>query len=352
MARASRLVDRLTRHYDKFIAGAALLALVLALIYLAVEGASQRHREQAYEQELGGLLPAHPHARALDLQPYARALAALDSPYRIAVDSNHLAGFLVPEARVWCVDCHLPIPYLAEECPFCKTPQPKPPEIDPAHDTDGGGIPDQAESRYGLSKLDPADDTADSDGDGFSNLTEHRAGTDPLNQDKHPDLDVELRVKAIVGRQLPMKFMGTITMPNGKKRCQINLAGTDPRTLWVDPGQKVGDTDFTLVRLEARTERRPDPTLGGAEREFDVSRAILVREGKEFVLIVGQDTVYTDFDILFVLPLDGSEYKAVVDGTFTMRGAVYRVIKVDTTKQSVVIRNDLDGKEIDVPRLQ
>lgn len=351
MARASGFVDRLTRHYDKFIAGGALLALVLALGYLAVEGASQRHREQVYEQELGGIQPAHPRAQAVDLQPYARALAALENPYRIAVDSNHLAGFLVPEARVWCIDCRLPISYLAETCPFCKTSQPKPPEIDPEHDTDGGGIPDLAEIRYGLNKFDPADDVADSDGDGFSNLTEHRAGTDPLDPDDHPDLDVELRVKSIVGRQLPMKFMGTTTMPDGKKRSQINLAGANARTVWVDPGQQVGDSDFTFARLEARTERRFDPKTS-SEREFDVSRAILERDGKEFVLVVGQDTVYTDFDIVFVLPLDGSEYKAVIDGTFKMRGSTYRVIKVDTTKQSVVIRDDLDGKEIDVPKLQ
>ena len=51
--------------------------------------------------------------------------------------------------------------------------------FDPAHDSDGDGIPDWWEDRYGLHKDDPADATLDADGDGFSNLYEYQHHTDP-----------------------------------------------------------------------------------------------------------------------------------------------------------------------------
>ncbi len=46
-------------------------------------------------------------------------------------------------------------------------------------DDDNDGMPDSFETANGLNPLDPSDASQDADGDGFTNLREFRAGTDP-----------------------------------------------------------------------------------------------------------------------------------------------------------------------------
>ncbi len=55
------------------------------------------------------------------------------------------------------------------------------------HDTDGDGIPDTWELRYGLNPDDPRDAEIDVNGDGLSNLEEYERGYDPLSQDTDGD---------------------------------------------------------------------------------------------------------------------------------------------------------------------
>ncbi|MCX6996754.1 MAG: hypothetical protein NTV49_06635, partial [Kiritimatiellaeota bacterium] len=55
--------------------------------------------------------------------------------------------------------------------------------ISPTLDTDGDGMPDWWEIKYGLNPYDPTDATLDPDLDGLSNLYEYVFGTDPQNPD-------------------------------------------------------------------------------------------------------------------------------------------------------------------------
>ena len=54
-------------------------------------------------------------------------------------------------------------------------------------DSDGDGTGDNFEQDYGLDAQDPID-AADDDKDGFGNLREFKAGTDPLDRNSTPDI--------------------------------------------------------------------------------------------------------------------------------------------------------------------
>ena len=53
-------------------------------------------------------------------------------------------------------------------------------------DDDNDGMPDAFETANGFDPLDPSDAGQDADGDRFSNLTEFKAGTNPLDPDSFP----------------------------------------------------------------------------------------------------------------------------------------------------------------------
>jgi hypothetical protein len=49
----------------------------------------------------------------------------------------------------------------------------------PYKDSDGDGMPDEWEIKYGLNPNDPSDAAKDNDNDGYTNLEEFLNGTDP-----------------------------------------------------------------------------------------------------------------------------------------------------------------------------
>jgi len=88
-------------------------------------------------------------------------------------------------------------------------------------DTDSDGMPDDWENTHGLNRL--VDDSAlDPDADGFSNLNEYGAGTDPqqassnlsLQVEFNPDGTVELHFEGIQGRSYSAQFRDDLAVAN------------------------------------------------------------------------------------------------------------------------------------------
>jgi hypothetical protein len=348
-------VTLVRRHYDKLVAFVAVTALLLAIAKLAMNKRVDAVEDAAYAAGLDALKPAHPTLEPINLVTYSNALRQLASPYRIALNTNRLSGFFVPESRVWCANraCRFPIPRSSTNCPVCQTPQPREREEDPEYDGDGGGIPDQWEIQYGLDPLDPADDVKDSDGDGFNNLAEYKANTDPLDPKSHPDLLALIRVAKIDATRLPMKFMGVTEMPNASHRIQINVweAGKQqPDTYFVVTNQMIGKTDFKLLRLIEKVEKRINKVTGTPMNHYE--RSIQIGRGNKVkTLKLGENASEDDYKITFVQTLDGTRFEVAGDGEFKVGEKKYRVIAVDNQAASVVLRSDADKLEITVPKL-
>ena len=90
--------------------------------------------------------------------------------------------------------------------------------LDPNLSAIGDGIPNGWKQQYGIDPLDPTMTRADPDGDGFSNLQEYLAGTDPTNSASN------LRITSIAPQG--NSLLVTWTMGSGKTNALQAVGGT------------------------------------------------------------------------------------------------------------------------------
>ena len=336
----------LSRQYDKVIVVVVLGALLYSLLWLTFSSDRRQRAEEEYKAAIHALVPKDREGPGVDMGVYSNALQQLVRPRQITIDDS-ATGFFVPERRVWCVACGKPIPYTAEACPYCNSSQPDAKGV-VVSDTDGDGMPDKWELQYRFESLEPSDAAGDADNDGFTNLEEYVAGTDPRDPKSHPPVDVLLRVSSLDSKPIPLTFTSKNRMPN-KIQCQFNSQGVARQTFWVDEGQPIGNIGYVLVSVEVKEEKRPDPTIG--IRVVDTSVATIKRlvDGKVFELPINVAD-FAETVVNMVLPLDNTTYSAPVGGFFELRGSRCRVISVDKDAQTVVIENDSTGKSVTLER--
>lgn len=352
------------RQYDKLIAVAVLIVLLVSLFYLTQANSARKQEEATYDQQLSALKPSAGDLAAMDMAAYEAASKLSRSPFQLEALSAEKSGFLTPERRVTCVSpaCQKPIPYDAEVCPFCQAKQPAAKPDTEGLDTDKDGIPDKVENEWGLNPQDPADAKGDLDGDGFSNLEEYLAKTDPKDKNSHPALVNLLRVKELRGKALPFIFSGVNKMPNGKNQLVFNLLSPQRKTVYVAEDAQIGEivkatgkpeTDYVAGKVEPKFEERENPNMPGIKMKVDVSIVSVKRlsDNKEFKLKINQPGVNTDVEAVLVLTLDNSEYTALENGTFKMRDETYRVVAIDNAATSVVVENVANGQQKVVRKL-
>lgn len=343
------------RQYDKLIAVAVLIFLLISLFYLTNAGAARKKEESKYIRQLDGLKPKTELAAPMELADYEASARLARTPIQLEVPKAQQAGFLSPETRVTCVSaaCQKPIPYAAEKCPFCDAVQPTPPEFNTELDSDKDGISDKAEIQLGLNPQDAADAKGDLDADGFNNLEELLAKTDPKDAKSHPALVSLLRVKELRGKRLPLIFSGVNRMPDGKMQLVFNLTGANRKTFWVREGEPIGDSGYVASKLEVKSEEKENPNMPGIKARVDVSTVVVKRQSdnKEVTLRINEGSKNTDVEAIIVLPLDSTEYTVMENGTFKVRDETYRVVSVDNGTTSVVIENEASGQQKVVRKL-
>ena len=342
------------RQYDKLIAVIVLIGLVVSLFYLTNAGMSRKSDEAAFVNRITRLEPTGKPLEPISMQNYSDAANLAAKAPALMVPESGKPGFLTPERRVLCIEesCRKPIPYASEKCPFCGTEQPATPETPRAgQDTDGDGIPDEDENKYGLNKNVAADAELDADKDGFSNLAEHKAGTDPKDPKSHPSMLSLLRVKSIQSLKVPFIFTALNKMPNGQLQMTFNVA-KPRRTFWVKEGEKIGETDWVAIKAEKKSEKRMNEKKGFMQT-VDISTVVVKRksDNKEVTLTINEGRKDTDVEATIVLPLDQTEYRAVEGGSFKVREETYRVVAVDKVAESVTVENESTGKQKIITKL-
>ena len=343
----------LVRHYDKLIVVVVLIGLVISLFYLTNSAGPARSREKdQYKRQIDALQPTSANLGAIGMSDYQTAEQQMRLPIQLELPDAKTAGFLVPETRVICVikDCKKLIPYSARTCPFCGGDQPLPQEENPELDTDGDGIPDKEESKWGLNPYDASDASGDLDGDLFTNLEEYQAKTDLKDPKSHPPYTVLLRVKETHGKKLPMLFIGKNKMPDGKTQLQIKDISKQ-QTFYLYEGDNIGNSGFAVGALMSKTEKQDK---GGNPVDVDISTVVVKRlaDNKEVTLRINDTTVKeTDVEAVIVLPRDNTEYPVVVGGTLNIRDETYRVLSVDSVGTTVTVKNEATEQENVIPRL-
>jgi hypothetical protein len=345
----SRIARFLKEHYEKLILLAIIAGLVYVLFRLAGQVGTLSKLSTEMNRRIERLRPQYPEVAPVDRTLFMETMGRIENPPFFGSETN---WFFVPEKRVWCVDCKRPIPWsIAEQqgvCPFCRAKQPLDVGEGPMDDTDKDGIPDQYEITHGLNRYDPSDALKDNDGDGFNNLTEYRAGTDPNDPKSFPPVEGLIFVKKIIADPFKLRFMGAVKGPKNERVFQINIRDLT-KTYFTRLGEKV--EGFLVAKYEEKFEKRiiPGSTV---PVDYDVSELTLEKEDKKIVLVKGADVMHHEYFAEIVFSLDNSTYKVRVGESFSVKGNNYCVINIDSTKEIVRIQRMSDKKEFDIKQIQ
>ncbi len=365
MASKNNFASAILGHYDKLIALVGVVVLGVSAFLFATGRAASEKEGQSFQRKIKNLTPAHPDVADVSARvaSYAVPMSRIAKPLQISPERERKAGFFTPEMRVWCVrnDCRFPLDPEWKQCPICGTEQVVKPIETINADSDGDGMPDEWERKYGLNPQDPSDAALDSDEDGFTNLQEFLDGTNPLDPKSHKDFATLLRVEKIEATVLPLKFTGASRMPNGKYKCTFNYVTENPATkrtevvtMWIEEGKPIDrpdlkiQTGFKLETLNPDAEvvenkatglksKRPTVTISRADKQFTLSEN---KEANDTDYVI---TLLKDFGDKGAIELKGGK-------DFKIGDKVYRVVKAEKDTMTVVIRCDAEKSEVTLTR--
>ena len=361
----------LSAHWDWLLVGVAALALVGGVVVMTVvcsgdpeEAAAEASAEIRRGSKKDGV-------QSVDMADYQAVLKVFSKPSKAMTPAESEQSFLASGRRVFCEagdphsekkGCGRPIPFGVKVCTYADCGVVQPSEIKINLDSDGDGLPDEYENKYGLDPKNPADIDEDKDGDGFTNMEEFTAGTDPSDPKSHPDyLDSLKLVLPLKETFLPFHCERVAPLPGGdfrfyfkdmsKKNAYGKLGlGYDMKT-----GENIGKTDFVVKGYEKKTKKVKIAAGKGEkalEREVDASEVTIERKSdrKKLVLVVGanKQKVAVDAKATLVYERNGTKEFVVVPGdTIDLNGTKYTVAEIKRVGKGakVTLENPELGKK-------
>jgi hypothetical protein len=315
----TRKTNWLKQNYEKLLLVVILLLLLCSAVFLVWQV-----KQTTDEQAIAPPPVQFAKAQSEDLAQLAQRLDVLTHSNAMVVK----LGVMGDERRVACINpkCGKPIPYEAKECPYCSTKQP-----DDDKGLDLGGITDDWKKKHNFEVDDPMVANADPDKDGFTNLEEFRAGTDPLDLKSHPDVASKLRIWGTKQKAFKLRYMSSMPPITGSNwTYAINLRSGSTKFVKVD---EVVD-GYKVIRHEPKAA------------EGDV--LVLEKGPEQLHLIKGRDLQQFEVIADLVLMLDYKRFNNITkESTVKIREVLYNVI--DITTNAVTIRGPPPGNDVVVP---
>lgn len=358
------LIDPIKSHYDKIVVVLALALLVMTALTLYVKIAAKGEELKKDRAMIENLRPLKPDVPAVAKNPFAKDREDLAKPKRLAPSGSNDTLF-VPEERVSCRSdkCRKPILFTAKKCPYCGWEPDRglttdvPGATNTAgvvvsrrpKDSDGDGIPDWWEVKYGQNSQDATDASTDPDDDGYTNLEEHKVGEDlkyqfnPTNTASVPPAwsAGKLEVTDAKALEFKLRYMSSMR-PDGSNWLHIiNEIGGQTHSKRIGElvnGFKVlkHEEKFVMVVAEGST----------AKMRKDVSELTLESpSGVKVVLVKGEPKLQWErsADVYYV---PTKKTIAVKEGEEFQIGAYkYRVKGIDANARKVLISDPAFPRE-------
>ena len=353
-------------HWDWLVALAGLLMLGFAGFYLvqSIEQTSD-DAKAAYDSFKSGMPRPREAVEPADLSLPQKAFKELKAPSKLPALDPKKKSFLGSERRVFCQKgddsskkeaCGRPIPADAEVCPFpdCGMKQ----HVAKVEvDSDGDGLPNDWEKKYGLNPNDPTDADKDADGDGFTNREEFEAKTDPRDPKDHPAYWDSLSVAGAAQQTtLPFWFKSYSPIRNGYRYTfqLLDKSGNDLKgygTVSAIKDEQIGKTGFFVGEFSKKSEMREIAGSKGLKKSVDVSVVELVRkaDGKKMdvTISVRVNPIETQVPLKYTRGQNSWD-KTVSEGTeLDLNGEKYRVVKLKVSDQGseVTVENAKTKKQ-------
>lgn len=322
--------------FDKIALFVALFGLLLSLIFLILMVGRERKKLEDLSHKQEQSRDRSQAARLLDMTFLDEGIEALHSPEQIPAWSNRL---MVAELRVRCVKCGRPIPVDADMCPFRNCGAQQPAVLRAGRkDSDLDDMPDEWELKYGLNPN--ADDALqDADADGFTNLEEYQADSNPIDAAAHPSYAEKLRVIKIGRTPMPLSFQGVQRLSATDVRFLLKN-----RQLRRDTYAKLGDTvdGYKLVKFEPKTVK---VQRGNLELDEDVSVLTLSKDNKMIPLTINREN-QGEIGASLIFLVDQTKMVVKLGDVIKLKNNSYKII--DIKKDSVILADINTGLEMPV----
>lgn len=261
----------LADYWHFLVLAVSLAILALGIVYMLSELSVDA--DQAIQESLSMVDKRHTKTGVaeVDMTEYNAAYKITLTPGKIPEIAEGASSFLGPESRVFCeqgeagkpASCGMPIPFGSKECPLCGALQPGEVQANKA-DGDEDGLPDEWEKKYGLS-LSMNDAALDFDNDGFTNMEEFLAKTNPADPNSHPPYVASLTVLPNVEKvEVPFDLKRVLEIPAGTR-----FVFRDPNAVSIKYGKKVKGVDHECVVDKAKPEAVAIGTTGYTLKSFE-----------------------------------------------------------------------------------